>query len=252
MKRCNLDGLGVLITRPLQQALPLRDAIEHLGGRAILFPTIEIASMPATAAGKQLLKNAADYDDLVFVSPNAVRFAMPALAVARQRVFAIGSGTAGMLQQHGIHAHQPAGKKADSESLLASPLLADMRGRKVLIVRGDGGRPLLGDTLRQRGASVDYAEVYERRCPDVDALPLLKTWDARIDVVIATSNVIIDNLLRLCRNDPVVTATPLLVISRRIREHALKTGFTMVLVAQGASTVDLLDSLCQFDHHRCG
>lgn len=248
MKTCNLHGLGVLITRPRQQALPLCDAIEDHGGHAILFPTIEITSTPETAPGKLPLKNATDYDDLVFVSPNAVRFAMPELAVAQQRVFAIGSGTASMLLQHGIQSHHPVGEKADSESLLDSPLLADMQGRKVLIVRGDGGRPLLGDTLKKRGAAVDYAEVYERRCPDVDAAPLLQIWREEIDVVIATSNAIVDNLLRLCRHDPVITQTPLIVISRRMHGHALKTGFTRVHVAQGASTEDLLDSLCQFGY----
>jgi uroporphyrinogen-III synthase len=248
MKTCNLHGLGVLITRPRQQALPLRDAIEHHGGHAILFPAIEIVPTPEAAAGRQPLKSAEDYDDLVFVSPNAVRYAMPELAIAQQRVFAIGSGTAGMLRQHGIHSHQPVGEKSDSESLLESPLLAEMQGRKVLIVRGDGGRPLLGDTLSKRGARVDYAEVYERRCPDVEAAPLLHTWTARIEVVIATSNAVIDNLLHLCRNEPVVTATPLIVISQRMREHAEQLGFHQVAVAAGAGNSQLVAVLC----HRWG
>src|SRR3546814_1374683 len=36
---------------------------------------------------------------------------------------------------------------------------------KVLIVRGEGGRGLLAERLREQGASVDYLELYRRSLP---------------------------------------------------------------------------------------
>jgi len=248
IQQCNLHGLGVLITRPPHQALPLYEAIKSNSGKPVLFPTVEITSPPDPALYKQQLENAANYDDLIFISPNAVTYAIADIAITRQRIFAIGGTTANILQQYHVQPLLPTGAKADSESLLASPLLGDMQGRRVLIIRGNGGRALLGDTLIKRGALVDYAEVYQRRCPDIDASLLLQKWPQEIDAVIVTSNAIIDNLLHLCHNNPVVLKTPLVVISQRMLKHAQERGFQQIQVAAGAAEPELLDTLC----HRWG
>ena len=244
-QQCNLHCLGVLITRPRHQSQPLFDAIINSGGKPVLFPTIEITSPSNPDLCKTQLQKAAEYDDLIFISPNAVKYAIAEIAIDHQRVFAIGGATANILKQHHIPHYLPTGEKADSESLLASTLLGDMQGRRVLIIRGNGGRALLGDTLTNRGALVDYAEVYQRRCPDVDTTSLLQKWPQEIDVVIVTSNAIIDNLLHLCGNHPLVLKTPLVVISQRMLKHAQERGFQQIQIAAGAAETELLHTLCQ-------
>lgn len=245
IQQCNLHGLGILITRPKEQAQPLYDAIKNHSGKPILFPTIEITSPPNPSLYKQQLQNAADYDDLIFISPNAVSFSIADIAINHQQIFAIGGATAKMLQQHHIPHHIPTGKNADSENLLESPLLGDMQGRHVLIIRGNGGRALLGDTLTNRGAIVDYAEVYQRHCPDVDAASLLQIWTQEIDTVIATSNAIIDNLLSLCSSKEIVLQTPIVVINQRMQQHAQECGFQNTYVSNGVSETELLQALCR-------
>jgi len=243
-QQCNLDGLGVLVTRPQHQAQPLFDAIRSSGGEPVLFPAIEISPPADPALCKQQLEHATNYDDLIFVSPNAVRYAANNIAIDHQRIFAIGGATAKMLQQQHIPHYLPSGGKADSENLLASPLLGNMQGRKVLIIRGNGGRALLGDALIKRGAIIDYAEAYQRRRPDVDATSLLQNWPQEIEAVIVTSNTITDNLLHLCGNNPVVRQTPLVVISQRMYKHAQQRGFQKIYIAGGAAEPEIVHTLC--------
>ncbi|NIQ15763.1 MAG: uroporphyrinogen-III synthase, partial [Candidatus Dadabacteria bacterium] len=48
--------------------------------------------------------------------------------------------------------------------------------KKILIFRGQGGRELLADSLRERGAEVEYIEVYKRHCPQYDQSKLDEVW----------------------------------------------------------------------------
>ena len=71
----DLAGIGVLVTRPADQAAPLADEIEAAGGRAIRFPAIEIVPRPDA----DIANDAASLqqpDVVIFVSVNAVRFVL--------------------------------------------------------------------------------------------------------------------------------------------------------------------------------
>jgi uroporphyrinogen-III synthase len=150
-----LDGIGVLVTRPAHQAEGLCALIEARGGRAIRFPTLEIREPSDPALAEALLRTADSFDVLLFVSANAVDRAAAHLPKGpRAAIGAVGEATARALRTHGLEPSiLPAGQW-DSEGLLAAPALAEVHGRRVLIVRGEGGRPLLGEQLAARGAEV--------------------------------------------------------------------------------------------------
>jgi uroporphyrinogen-III synthase len=223
--------------------------IEQSGGRAIPFPTIEILPSEHPEPARRLL--AEPWDLLIFVSRNAVEQALPLLP-ARQLpagsvMAAVGAATAKALAEAGRSPDLMPSRGYDSESLLALPELADMRDRRVLIVRGEGGRPLLGDTLTARGAEVAYAEVYRRALPRADAAYLLARWDADVQLVTATSGEVLDNLCTLLGEDGQgrLLATPLAVVSERTAASARALGFLRVEIAERANDEDLLAALCR-------
>jgi uroporphyrinogen-III synthase len=177
-----LAGRRVLVTRPARQAAGLADLIRDAGGVPVVLPALDIVAVAPPPALPFVP------DAVLFVSPNAAQYGWPLLASARSAtVYAVGPGTARTLTGLGAPPlHVPDGQ--DSEALLALPGLAQVAGKKLLIVRGVGGRPLLADTLAARGAEVAYLECYERRCPTMDAATILARWhDERLDAVTIAS-----------------------------------------------------------------
>ena len=112
-----------------------------------------------------------------------------------------------------------------------------MKGKQVVIFRGDGGRELLGDTLKARGARVDYAECYRRGRPNLDAAPLLKAWARNeLDAVTVTSSEGLRNLYEMigALARQWLRKTPVFVPHARIAEVARELGLTRVIVTEPA------------------
>jgi len=249
LNTCDLGGRGVLIARPAVQAEGLCRLVEAAGGRPIRFPAIAIEPMADREPARKLL--AQEWDLILFVSRNAVEQALPLFPnrrlPAESQLGVIGAATAQALTLAGRAPDlMPAGR-FDSESLLALPELAELAGRRVLIVRGVGGRGLLGDTLVERGARLAYAEVYRRTLSVTDTTPLLTHWRRDVQLVTVTSGEVLDNLLTLIgRNGrDLLLDTPLVVVSGRIGKAATGLGFSRVELADGASDAAMLAALCR-------
>jgi uroporphyrinogen-III synthase len=177
----SLAGVRVLVTRPAEQAGALARMIEAEGGVAVVSPVLAIEPVRDLARVCESVGPASGYDVAVFVSRNAVAHGSALLAGAAAGcplVAAIGPSTARALEDAGLPVSIRPRAGYSSEALLAEPALQSMRGRRVLIVRGRGGRELLADTLAARGAEVVHAEVYARRPVDGDARELIAQWRA--------------------------------------------------------------------------
>jgi uroporphyrinogen-III synthase len=231
-----LAGRTVLVTRPAHQAAALVQLIEAAGGGAAVFPALAVEAVAAsqlTGALAQL----AEADLAIFISPNAAQFGMAAIGTlpATLRVFAVGPGTARVLAAHGVtDVITPEGQ--DSEALLTLPDLQDVAGKRVVIVRGVGGRPLLADTLGARGARVHYLECYRRVCPQADAAPLLARWQAGgIDAVTVASAETLHNLAALLGETgaPLLATTPLFAPHEKIAAAARRFGIAPVIATPG-------------------
>jgi uroporphyrinogen-III synthase len=224
----SLAGRAVVITRPRDLAAAFAARIEHLGAQAIVFPTLEIQALAAPPA----LSEIASFDFVVFVSPSAVRVARRMLPPwpDHVRAVAISFGTKRELDAAGIAPVIVSTATADSEGLLAAPELEEVAGKRVLIIRGDEGRALLGESLAARGARVEYAQCYRRVRPDVDPAPLIAAWRrGEVAAVIALSAQALANFVDLTQG--ALAATPLFVPHERIARRARALGAREVVLA---------------------
>ncbi|MGB0721648.1 MAG: uroporphyrinogen-III synthase [Gammaproteobacteria bacterium] len=242
----SLVGFGVVVTRPAGQAEGLCARIEAAGGTALRFPTIEI--VPLSDAGTLGLLGRGDFDRVIFISANAVRLGLPGFKPGSAGLLAVGRATEAALADAGLAVLARPEAPFNSEALLALDVLRRVQGRRVLIVRGQGGRELLAETLRQRGAHVAYADVYARRRPDTPESSLFAAWVAgAIQAVTANSVETLDNLHAML--GPAARAlllnTPLAVASARVRERAEALGFRApMVVARDAGDAAMMDALC--------
>lgn len=242
-----LDGVGVLVTRPRRQAEGLVAAIGAKGGRAIEFPAIE----PRPRAGDDVAADAEGLtapDVAIFVSANAVRFGLNYTGGAK--IAAIGPATAARLEQtgHSVDIRAPDG--FNSERLLETPELRDVAGKVIRIIRGSGGRELLANVLRERGAIVEYLPVYSREVPEYGAAELdalCREW-ARggIDVVTVMSVETLVNLVQLLPREclDALLATPLVTpASRVIKEAEKRFPGIATMLADGPQAGDMVEAV---------
>ena len=241
LARGPLAGKGIVVTRPAQQSGRLTAALSAAGARAIVFPTIDILAPADAPALDAVIDRLDQFEFAVFVSPNAAREAMKAIVARRAWPAAVKAATIGRggereLARHGI-VGVIAPERFDSEALLAMPAMQAVAGRRVVIFRGDGGRELLGETLRARGAVVEYAACYRRALPQVDAAALLAAWaGGKIDAVTVTSSEGLRNLCTLigAAGRDYLKQTPVFVPHPRIEGAARDAGLAVVkLTAQG-------------------
>lgn len=232
-----LRGRGIVVTRPAGQAGRLARTLQAAGATVIVFPVIEIRAVADAAAARARLARLASYDALVFVSANAVEHGFALLAdgvplPASLSIVAVGTGTAAALHAHGVSRVVMPDERYDSEGMLKLPELTDVAGKQVLIVRGSGGRELLGQTLAARGARVEYAECYERARPATSAEPLIRAWrqDALHAVTITSSEGLHNLWVMLgAEGQAHLRATPLFVSHERIAATAHALGLDDVI-----------------------
>lgn len=248
MSARDLAGVGVLVTRPAEQAQSLAASIRRLGGVPTVFPGLEIESL-TSVAGTSLPTRPADIDLLVFVSPTAVRCGVPLLidkygSVDQFRVAAVGPSTAAALKNCGwreIIAPSGAGGAA---ALAGSPRLNQVAGWSVLVVRGQGGSDTLGSILKSRGARVSFLECYRRRLPGTEFSSVEALFrSGNIGAWMATSGEILDNLFLLAgEHGGLLRDIPLFVNHPHVAIRGFSQAVKVIFVTRGGDQ-GLVDGL---------
>jgi uroporphyrinogen-III synthase len=236
----SLAGRHVVVTRPAGQAAHFATALTGQGAIPVLYPVLEIRDIENVAPVLDVAIRLDSFDLAVFVSPNAIEKALALILPRRPwpaglRVAALGKSSERELARHGIHDVISPPLRFDSEALLDLPELTDVEGRRVIIFRGDGGREVLGDTLKARGATIEYVTCYRRTRPQLDPAPLLKLWEVgQLDAVTLTSSEGLRNFHEMIGRlgQAWLKKTPAFVPHVRIAEQALALGLGKVIATE--------------------
>ncbi|ONH53735.1 uroporphyrinogen-III synthase [Pseudomonas cedrina] len=236
----------VLLTRPAEESTALAASLSEVGIFSSSLPLLDIEPLPVTAQQQAVFHDLGRYCAVIVVSKPAARLAVQQLdrAWPQLRWFSVGAATAHVLAEHGLEVkHPPTGD--DSEALLQLPALREAiacADPRVLILRGEGGRELLAERLRERGASVDYLELYRRFLPAYDAGVLMRRIQLeRLNGLVVSSGQGFLHLRALAGADwPQLAQLPLFVPSPRVQEMARAAGAEKVVDCRGASAAALL------------
>lgn len=242
----SLNGLRVLVTRPEQQAKALCDQITSTGGIAIALPVLDIEPIRHRS---DINSTISDQDMIIFISRNAVIYFMAELQeplATTMQLVAVGAGTAASMLEYGLRVDLQPPPPSGSESLLAMPEFSQVQDKKVLIVRGEGGRELLADTLMARGAKIRYIEVYRRGLPSPSKAQIEQAKSA--DAIVITSIAGLDNLCQLIDSEQLISKW-LIVMSDRISQYAKKIGFRQCVVVADASDDAVMQQINRMEHN---
>ena len=249
MRAQRLSGVRVLVTRPEPGAGRLAGAFAVEGAIPVRVPAIVIVPVQDTAPIERLRGRLAGVAVAVFTSRNAVEGFFGLMPGAARGglppvKLAVGRATAEALRAHCDTGVRTPPGRSDSEGLLSCPELGaqSVKGRLVVIVKGEGGRGLLARELRRRGAEVIEADVYRRQAPEGMAARLGRVCES-IDAVTVTSAEALGNLLDSAPWTASWLSRRLLVTaSERIAGVARARGLSRIAVAAGADGASIVEA----------
>jgi uroporphyrinogen-III synthase len=246
-----LQDLHVAVTRPTGQAEDLCELIQHHGGIAIPFPLIVVSPLENYQTFQTQLSRLEQTDWAIFISSNAVDFAMPHIirkfgnVPENLKFAAIGHQTAKALGSFGVHDVLIPRMRFDSESLLALTEMQNVANMTVAIFRGIGGRELIAETLISRGANVYFAECYQRINPQKDTQKLSERWKhGELNAIIVTSSEAMRYLIQMAGDSLWIKHVTMCVNHERIAELPRELGLK-VLVAKAPGDDAMLECLTQ-------
>lgn len=243
-----IRDLHVLVTRPKSFADNLIPLIQKTGASCTHFPLLNIERL-VNADTQQTLRALNECDAVICISQPAAQFGLAQLqqlSIAPSphvEWFAMGNSTADALRACGLTVFTP-DKTGTSEALLALPWFTSLSNKRVMIWKGVGGREVLEQTLRNKGATVVSIELYQREIPFYahNALDHVLI-EEDINIIMITSGQALENLWQLANDKTRVVGITVMVPSERVANQARALGFTHVMCADGADDQSMLSCL---------
>jgi uroporphyrinogen-III synthase len=245
----SVNKLPVLVTRPASQAEEICPALIALGCEVIRLPLLKIEAVAETPIIKSQFMDIDLFDAVIAISRNAAEMGLmyldhywPQWPLGVDWI-AIGPVTAAVMQAQGLETKMPS-SQFDSEGALKMSELQNITGKKILIWRGVGGRETLASTLRERGAEVRYAELYQRLVPKYDEPQWLQALELKPLLLVSSGQ----GLEAIAAQQPRISdkVRGIIAPSSRVAELAKSLGFEKIQIAASAQDADMIMAVQQW------
>lgn len=241
--------MNILVTRPSPAGDELVSRLRKQGKVAWSLPLIEFAPGRELSTLPALLASLSPDDLLFALSQHAVSHAVSALRQhnatwPQVQAFAIGRTTALALHTaSGLTVNYPRDREI-SEVLLQLPELQNVAGKRAVLLRGNGGREFIGETLAKRGVNVTFCECYQRVNKHYDGTDEAYRWHQRgVDTLVITSGEMLKRLFMLIPpwyQTNWLLRCRLIVVSERLATLARDLGWLDITIADNADNDALL------------
>jgi uroporphyrinogen III methyltransferase/synthase len=227
----------LLITRPIGKGNELVSNLEAAGFKVSHTPVLKLNYLTPSSAELTVLDEA---DVIIFISQDAVKglAAVTSTLPEHPHYICVGTSTASALQTH-FKCKSTVPEQQDTEGMLALAALSEVAEKRIVIVKGTGGRPDLAKTLKARHALLTQLEVYERLPAASSPDEWLDHWKrSQIDGIVITSNAAVDAIFNTQQETYLawLTASTFFVVSERIAEYLKATRHVtgVICVTNGA------------------
>jgi uroporphyrinogen III methyltransferase / synthase len=201
-----LNGKTILITRAKEQAKTLTSLLRKEGASVLGVPTIQIILQPEEIVRlEKAMESPESYAWLVLTSVNTVSI-VDNLIQKRYRdwrhfdplkIACIGESTAERVRQVGgkVTLVPP---QFQAESLADELLKTGISGKRILLPRAAGSRPVLPTVLSANGAVVDEIRIYRADLPESSRSELIRILEEeQVDFITFTSSSTVRNFMEL-------------------------------------------------------
>ncbi|GAA5218613.1 uroporphyrinogen-III synthase [Corallincola platygyrae] len=241
-------AVRVLVTRPEGRGEALQHQLSKLGLFAHCLPLQSIVPSDNLPTLAQRISRLPDSALIIGTSHYAITFlsSVPGFRWPDCHYIAVGKATAQAWQESGVDAQIP--ETPSSEGVLAMPESGLVQERNVFVLKGLGGRTLLSETMRARGAKVANLEIYQRQ-----AMPLSEPLTSlilrlQLNTILATSGELVTLISDALNGQPKLKQElTLLVPSKRVQEIAQSLNFTSIINTHSASDEAVLRVLSELN-----
>ena len=191
-----LSGCKVVVTRPRELNSQTAGKLRAKGAEVLELPAIETKAIPENDRLEMCLKQLEIYQWIAFTSPTGVRIFFEQMQkshcdirkLMRCKIAAIGTGTCGVLEQHGIYADLVP-ETYDGVSLGIALAKTCASGDRILLPRAEmGNQEILDEIQKGENLIVEDVPTYTTTYEQAEYLDEKKLFeDGKIDCAVFTS-----------------------------------------------------------------